>query len=328
MNLNIEKWKTFRLGDLIDKIYKSKAYNKTDLQTFDYYDANLIPYVSRTESNNSVDCFVEKSNFEKIELGNAIIIGDTTSTVSYQRDCFVTGDHIVVIRAKWLNEFTGLFIATLLQMEKYRYSYGRAYVVNSIVNTMIKLPVDNNDNPDWNWMKEYMESLHCRLPKTQKKGKLISLNFDNWKKFKVNDIFYCSTTKALDINEAEEGKIPYITRSAVNNGLSGYYGNEEYINDGNCITIGAEGRVAFYQKDNFIAGIKVYTLRNKELNKYNALFISTILNQKIDLYNYGRARILDKIKDESIYLPINENGNPDYAFMEKYIKQLPHADLL
>ena len=40
MNLNIEKWKTFRLGDLIDKIYKSKAYNKTDLQTFDYYDAN------------------------------------------------------------------------------------------------------------------------------------------------------------------------------------------------------------------------------------------------------------------------------------------------
>ena len=328
MNLNIEKWKTFRLGDLIDEIYKSKAYNKTDLQTFDYYDANLIPYVSRTESNNSVDCFVEKNNFEKIEVGNAIIIGDTTSTVSYQKDCFVTGDHIVVIRAKWLNEFTGLFIATLLQMEKYRYSYGRAYVVNSIVNTMIKLPVDNNDNPDWNWMKEYMESLHCQLPKTQKKGKLLSLNFDNWKKFKVNDIFNCSTTKALDINEAEEGKIPYITRSAVNNGLSGYYGNEEYINDGNCITIGAEGRVAFYQKDNFIAGIKVYTLRNKELNKYNALFISTILNQKIDLYNYGRARILDKIKDESIYLPINENGNPDYAFMEKYIKQLPYADLL
>lgn len=328
MNLSIDKWKTFRFGDLIDKIYKSKAYNKIDLQTFEYYDTNLIPYVSRTESNNSVDCFVEKNNFDKVEPGNAIVVGDTTSTVSYQKNCFVTGDHIVVIRAKWLNEFTGLFIVTLLQMEKYRYSYGRAYVVNSIVNTMLKLPVDSNDNPDWNWIQEYMQSLQCQLPKTKKMGNPLPLNFNNWKKFKVKDVFSCSTTKALDINDAEEGDIPYITRSAVDNGLSGHYSNEEYINDGNCITIGAEGRVAFYQKNNFIAGIKVYTLRNKELNKYNALFISTILNQKIDLYNYGRARILEKIKDESIFLPINEKGNPDFSFMEEYIKKLPYADLL
>ena len=142
-----------------------------------------------------------------------------------------------------------------------------------------------------------------------------------WKEYYVEQVFECSTTSALDINDAVPGDIPYITRSALNNGLTGYYGNSSKSVEGNCITVGAEGAVAFYQKESFIPGIKIYTLRNSHLNEYNALFIVSILNASCYLYSYGRARILNKLKREKIKLP-TKNNSPDWDFMEEYIKSL------
>ena len=95
---------------------------------------------------------------------------------------------------------------------------------------------------------------------------------------------------------------------------------------GNCITIGAEGKVAFYQDKDFLPGVKLYTLRNDNLNELNAMFICTLLNVNGYKYSYGRARILEKIKQETILLPVDSNGRPDYAFMSNYIKSLPYGD--
>lgn len=152
---------------------------------------------------------------------------------------------------------------------------------------------------------------------------VLELNTHLWKEFKVSDIFVCETTKALDVDEIIDGNIPYITRSAVKNGCSGKLENVEgKINKLNCITIGAEGKFAFYQDQDFLAGVKIYTLRNKNLNKYNALFLCTVLNQHVYKYSYGRARVLDKIKNEYIKLPVDKKGEPDFIFMENYIKEL------
>lgn len=170
------------------------------------------------------------------------------------------------------------------------------------------------------------------------------IDINTWKPFKVGRLFECSVTQALDINTAEEGPYPYITRSAENNGMAGYYGNVDVLNKGNCITIGAEGMVAFYQPTDFIAGVKIYTLRNPNLNEKNALFLVAILNKLSYLYNYGRARILEKIKDEQIVLPIKYNSDksylidqskkysddgymPDWEYMSEYIETLHHKPL-
>ncbi|MDR3236966.1 MAG: N-6 DNA methylase [Spirochaetia bacterium] len=147
----------------------------------------------------------------------------------------------------------------------------------------------------------------------------------NWHEFKAGAIFDCKTTRALISTEA--GNSPYVTRSAINNGISDYVSDDNYIlNKKNCITIGAEGKFAFYQCNDFVAGVKIYTLRHEKLNNYNALFVCTVLNASVYKYSYGRARILSKIKDEIIKLPIEKNGNPDWEFMEKYIKALPYSD--
>ena len=143
-----------------------------------------------------------------------------------------------------------------------------------------------------------------------------------WKEFRVGDVFECKTTKTM--LEQEDGNYLYITRTSENNGITSLIKLEkdDYLNDKNCITIGAEGLYAFYQNQDFIAGVKIYTIKNEYLNKYIALFICTVLNQQIYKYSYGRARILEKIIDEKINLPTTPDNQPDWQFMEDFIKKI------
>ncbi len=152
-------WQEFKFKNLISSISKAKAHTKEEVEECPYYENDAIPFVSRTESNNSVDIIVHSTDLEGIEKGNAIVIGDTTSTISYQAEDFVAGDHIVVIRAPWLTLYTGLFIVSVLRKERYRYSYGRAYTVDLIKNTILKLPTTAEGKPDWVWMENYIKSL-------------------------------------------------------------------------------------------------------------------------------------------------------------------------
>lgn len=177
ISFDYKKWESFYFGRLIteENIYKAKAYSKTELVTSDVWKEGFIHFVSRTEENNSIDCYAMKSDFSDIEEGNAITVGDTTSTIAYQSEPFINGDHIIVIRADWLNKYTGMFIVSLLRKERYRYSYGRAFLMDSIKNTKLHLPVKKQDGkpiiddshtfsdegylPDWEWMETYIKSL-------------------------------------------------------------------------------------------------------------------------------------------------------------------------
>ncbi len=159
LNLNDRKWKEFVLGNLLDNIYKAKAHIKNEMEIFYRRDESYLPFISRTEENNGCDGYVINKDLEGIEEGNAIIIGDTTSTVFYQKDAFITGDHIIVCRADWINPYTALFIKTILEKERYRYNYGRAFKLELVKKANILLPVNDNNEPDWQFMEDYIKQL-------------------------------------------------------------------------------------------------------------------------------------------------------------------------
>lgn len=140
------------------KIYKSHAYVKGELCETNKISNSSIRFISRTELHNGCDCYVENEKNFIYEKGNAIIIGDTTSTIFYQKENFLTGDHIVVCRADWLNTYTGLFVKTVLEKERFRYNYGRSFKMSCIYETKIKLP-SKNGSPDWTYMENYIKSL-------------------------------------------------------------------------------------------------------------------------------------------------------------------------
>lgn len=150
-----------------------------------------------------------------------------------------------------------------------------------------------------------------------------------WKWFTVGKVFHIDTTVHSIKQDMDKGDVPFVSRSALNNGVSDYVNGFEHKSYASgCITIGAEGKVAFFQPKPFIPGVKVYTLRHEKMNACVAMFVCTILNMELYRYNYGNARIVDKIKRENIRLPATSDGSPDWDWMENYIKGLPYSSAL
>lgn len=160
IHLNDRKWKTFVVNEIIkeENIYNGKSYNNADLINSDSED--YVLYITRTEQNNGVSMCAQVTDYDGLEKAGAITIGDTTATIFFQEHDFITGPHIIVVRADWLNIYTATFIISLLNMEKYRYPvFGRAFTKDLIKTTKLYLPVNEKDEPDYKFMEEYIKSL-------------------------------------------------------------------------------------------------------------------------------------------------------------------------
>lgn len=333
MNLDVNKWKEFKFGNLIDKPYKAKAFKKDDLEPAM---GNGLHYITRTGVNNGCELIVNSLDIPKtcVEKGNAISIGDTTATCFYQEEDFIAGDHIVVVRAKWLNKWNGLFVVSILQKEQYKYSYGRAFLIDRIQETMIKLPIQHNPDgtpyidityvysedgyvPDWQFMEDYIKSLHHKPLTT--KNKLENrkvLDVSEWKEFRVDNIFDIRPTKTIkDISSDdcdEFGTTPLVVNQSYNNGVAGRVGYEP-TEKGGIITFSDtwEGKTFFYQKDDFIGFSHVQGMHPKqEMSDGVLIFISAMLEfEANDRYSYGRKKRRDLISKSYIKLPVQHNSD-------------------
>ncbi|HIX20463.1 MAG TPA: SAM-dependent methyltransferase [Candidatus Akkermansia intestinigallinarum] len=88
---------------------------------------------------------------------------------------------------------------------------------------------------------------------------------------------------------------------------------------------------AYYQPKPFYAvghGRINMLLPKFEMNVYRAMYICAVINNERYRFSYGRAVYSGVLKDLQISLPVDANGNPDWQYMEDYIKSLPAGDKL
>lgn len=147
-----------------------------------------------------------------------------------------------------------------------------------------------------------------------------------WGEFKVKDIFEVTNSKPYhkqNLKITQRG-VPYITRTSFNNGL------EEVIEDvgfrknpKNTITLGAENADFFYQSVEYITGNKMYYIQNENITKNIGLFlVQTFRNSIKDSgFGYGKGLTGTRFKERLVMLPIDSQGQPNWQFMEDYIKQ-------
>lgn len=157
----------------------------------------------------------------------------------------------------------------------------------------------------------------------------IRLNINTWQKFRLNDLFDVVTSKDSNLLESGRGNVPYISSSQINNGVSGYVDELPTHPEGS-ITIARNGSVcsAFFQPISFCASpddVRILTPKFK-MNKYIGLFLTVIIEREKFRYAYGRKFGTKRMKDTVICLPSDAKGNPDWKFMENYIKTLPFSD--
>jgi hypothetical protein len=301
-----------------------------------------INYIGATDSNNGITAKI--SNNKYIHPANTITISYNGSIAEafYQSKPFWATDDVNVLYPKFsLTQNIALFLCTIIHKEKYRFNYGRKWDKEMMQQSKIKLPVNYGNNPNWQWIEDYVKN--TLVPKLPQKAKLIwnktfdkkaisdtkiSLKIENWKYFKYNELFQITgskTTSKTNLKEYGIGKYPYITTQAVNNGTEDFF--DFFTEKGGVFTVdSAVLGFCSYQEKKFSASDHVEKLIPLfDCNIYIAMFLTTIINKEQYRYNYGRKCSQDKLKQSKIKLPITKDDTPDWQFMENYIKSLPYS---
>ena len=153
-----------------------------------------------------------------------------------------------------------------------------------------------------------------------------SLDEYEWKGFKIKEIFTeVQRGKRLTKENQVSGKIPYVSSSAMNNGVDNYISNHVGVRKyENCLSLANSGSVGscFFEPFEFVASDHITHLKNSAFSKYHYFFIATMLRRLQAKYNFNREINDARISREVVFLPIKKDGTPDYDYMDQYMRNV------
>lgn len=342
LKLTDVEWGEFFIGGsngLFDITSTKSGIDKNKLNI----DVGLIPYITRTDMQNGINMFItdKQNNRYNIDEGNVITIGLDTQTVFYQPTAFYTGQNIQVLRNNNLNKYTAMFIipSIKIQMQKFNWG-GNGATLGRLNRTRLILPINSQGQPNWQFMEDYIKQeqkqqaqkiidyYECKL--VDLAGDVLGLDKVKWKTFKLGDIFDLVTKSSKGLNHLEKNisdGISYVGATNRNNGVLDFVKRKEnLIYSGNAIAFirNGEGSMGYsvYKKEDFIASQDITVGYNQYLNEYNAKFITTVADQVRGKYNFGYKRNQERLKRETLVLPSDEKGNPNFQYMSDFVKKL------
>ena len=131
---------------------------------------------------------------------------------------------------------------------------------------------------------------------------------------------------ANKVTLVENGGHPYIVRQGSDNGQKGFIDEDEiYLNDGNTISFGQDTATMFYQEKPYFTGDKIKILKPKmeRFGKDNAQFFLATMRRSFSNFGWGTSSFsIEVIENQNITLPITENNEIDFDFMESFIREL------
>ena len=148
-----------------------------------------------------------------------------------------------------------------------------------------------------------------------------------WKSFNFDKVFKYERGKRYKKLDHTSGQIPYISSSALNNGIDNYVNPPSYMKRyNNKITLANSGSVGscFYHSYEFVASdhCMVVWLKDRELNRYLALFFNAIFEKALKpKYEFSREINHERLMAETFFLPTKDN-TIDFNFMESFIKAI------
>lgn len=172
ISLDSVKWDWFRYDEIFD--IKKGFYNKKPEES----GKGTIPFIGATESNNGITSMhtleeIEAASktgdnpnqdiSEKMFAGNCITVSNNGSIgfAFYQENEFTCSHDVnpLYLKGYALNKHIAMFLCTLIELEQYRWAYGRKWRPKRMPSSLIKLPIKADGTPDWKFMENYIKSL-------------------------------------------------------------------------------------------------------------------------------------------------------------------------
>lgn len=296
-----------------------------------------IAYISSTKNNNGIDNYITPPDY-MVVYQNAMTLNNSGSVgyCFFHPYKFVASDHCTVIKILdekiILNNYIALFLKPIIESMKVKYNFAREISDTRLEKEKINLPINDEGNPDWKFMEDYIKELSAKIifnKNIEKKSQNIFEHIDmsRWKEFNLINIFdNIDRGERLIEIDRQKGETLYFSASDYNNGLTDAISNPLFTKKDSLIytTFGK----CYYVEGEFTASDEISIFKHEKLNLYNGLFIATVINQNKNKYSFGRKAFYNKFSKDIISLPANKEGNVDWEFMEQYIKRLPYSKSL
>lgn len=165
---------------------------------------------------------------------------------------------------------------------------------------------------------------------------MMRLDERKWKPISIIGIFdrfESGKGKGLNHLEQAEHGISYIGATNRNNGVLCFVKDTDVsqmmMQEGNCIGFikngdGSAG-YAIYKQEPFVSTSDVIYGYASWINPYTGLFFVAAQDMIEHKYSHGYKRNAQHLKGDRVMLPVTAAGEPDYLFMEDYMRELMAA---
>lgn len=328
--IDIKNWQKYKITDFFAPLSVSKKLTKIELE-----DDGEIPVYSSEILNNGVFGYTNKEPEFIISKQTPfyLIFGDHTKSMNIAESNFCVMDNVKVLKPKInINILKTKYITTVWKSSIPNLGYARHWSVAEKID--ILLPTTSKGKPDWEYMESYMKNIMQESEKNIEDLQNISelkgcIQTEKWSNFSCSELFNAKNTGNILARDIEDGsgETPYVTASGINNGVVAYIDASKYdIIEGHCILIGGKTFTVTYQSDDFVSNDSHnFVIRTNSYNisdfsyKYLVTVIRSYFGQK---YSWNDAVTKDKFFSENIPLPANSNGEPDWEYMENYMKNI------
>ena len=308
-----------KVSDLFDVKYGVNL-ELSSCEKLDWKDDRGINFVARTSINNGVVAKVAKIDGIEPQAAGTLSCaagGSVLSTFLQTRPYYSGRDLYVLTPKREMSLNEKLYWCMAIRANAYRFNYGRQ------ANKTLKNIILPDIVPDW------VKEVKIKPVSTTIIGSGM-LEPTDWRGYPMASLFRFVKGKRLIKADMIPGDLNYLGAVSENNGVREKI-EVNYSWKPNCITINYNGSVgeAFYQSKPFWASDDVNVLYAKDfwkMNKYIAMFLITVIKANKYRFGYGRKWTMEKMKETVIKLPSQEDGTPDFTYMEKYIKSLPYSD--
>lgn len=346
LTLDSVEWKTFKIKHIFEtfigtnglQVYTGSYIKKKE------FEESIIPRITVKETNNGIDSYVFSHNkgFRVFENFISVSFLGGVFYHPYKASIDMKVHALIPIEVK-LNKYNAQFLINSIRNNIKYSSYGNQLSSTDLPRIQILLPINSKGKPNWQFMEDYIkQEMKVQSGKVASyyENKLMKLGFElldydvEWKEFKVKDIFEFKkkNSKGLNYLEKNDKGISYLGATNRNNGVLEFVKDDEKLKyKGNCIAFirNGEGSMGYavYKKEDFIATQDISVGYNDNLNLYTGTFITTIADRVRGKYNFGYKRNQNRLENEILHLPIDENGEPHWEYMSQFMKKLEKENI-
>lgn len=343
--LTSREWKEFKISDVFcTELNKNKLQIPTGaLVSKKDLTEGSSPRITVTSLNNGIDNFWNTENAEVREHCNFISMSFLGNAFYHPYNASIDMKvHALHLKDKEMNRNIALLFVQMLENNTKGCNYGNQLSSTDLPHKSILLPVTDNGEIDYDFIESYIKEVEEQKLEEYRKYALKRvdeigtventeiLEDKEWKPFEIAGLFEKfeqGKSKGLNHLDEENGTTPYLGATNRNNGILTFIKDcESKKQKGNCIGFIRNGQgsvgYAIYKKEEFVSTSDNTFAYADWLNNYNGLFVVASQDLIRSKYSFGYKRNNERLKKDKILLPIDSSGNPDYEYMEKYIKKL------